>query len=90
MEIVPNESAKSVKLVASWQVTGREEQERIVGQILSDFPWMRSRPKASYVREWRAHNRMHSWGWFRDHTADCDLDAGEKLWRRICYFFLSF
>ena len=48
-----------------------------------------SRTKASYLREWKAHNTLYEWGISPERTGSVDLNDDESLLRRICYFFLS-
>ena len=45
-----------------------------------------TRSKASYVSEWKAHNRLYRLGIKRNHTADVDLNENQKkcedmMWR---------
>ena len=45
-----------------------------------------TRSKASYVSEWKAHNRLYFLHIERSHTKDCDLNENQKkcedmMWR---------
>ena len=43
----------------------------------------------SWIKEWKAHNRLYKLGLFRSHTVDCDLEENEKLHRLIAYQVLG-
>lgn len=43
----------------------------------------------SFVREWKAHNILYSWGWFKSSTEHADLNTDESPVRRIGYFFIT-
>ena len=44
----------------------------------------------SWLKEWKAHNRLYKLGLFKSHCKDCDLEENEKLHRLICYQILGF
>lgn len=44
----------------------------------------------SWLKEWRAHNRLYRLGLFRTHTRDCDLEENEKWYRLLIYEILGF
>lgn len=43
----------------------------------------------SWIKEWKAHNRLYKWGLFKEHTIDCDLEEHEKWHRLIAYQILG-
>lgn len=43
----------------------------------------------SWIKEWKAHNRLYRLGLFKSHTKDCDLEENEKLHRLIAYQILG-
>ena len=90
LKICCDSSAKCVKIIGSWKITSREEQTKILENLMETVPFFKERPLISYLREWRAHNRLHRLGLFKERTKDVDLDVGEPMWRRIGYFFLGF
>ena len=47
------------------------------------------RSVGSFVREWKAHNILYSWGWFKKSTEHADLNTDETCFRRIGYFFIT-
>ena len=47
------------------------------------------RSAKSYVREWKAHNILYSWGVKPDSTKDTDLNISEKWIRRLGYFVIA-
>lgn len=66
--------------------------EEIVGLIIHErykkfLPI--TREFESYVREWKAHNRLYKLGLFRSHTKDCDLEEPIKWYHEIIYFILG-
>ncbi len=43
----------------------------------------------SWIKEWKAHNRLYKLGLFKEHTVDCDLEENEKPHRLIAYQILG-
>lgn len=56
-------------------------------QIRTGFKSKRS--LRSWIKEWKAHNRLYKLGLFRSHTVDCDLEEHEKWWRLLAYQFIG-
>lgn len=84
--------SNSVKVVDSYKVKTKKEIKQYIIQIINDDRCPKEvleRKQISLIREWRAHNNLYKFGLFKTHTKDVDLGY-EPLWRRICYFFLSF
>lgn len=48
-----------------------------------------TRTEKSMYNEWVAHNVLHRFGYKREQTANVDIDQGETLLRRFCYWILS-
>ena len=71
----------------SYLITKDADKKQILTEIAADK--LINRSMASLLCEWKAHNAMHQLGLFKSHTTDTDLDKDEKLWRRICYWFLA-
>lgn len=63
--------------------------ERDMGNILYEFKkttgYNSKRSIKSWVREWKAHNRLYKLGLFRSHTKDCDLEEHEAWWKLLIY-----
>lgn len=47
------------------------------------------RSDKSYLREWRAHNLLYTFGIAKESTASVDLNIDESFVRKIGYFILS-
>lgn len=90
MIIIPNEESKNITIQDGYLTTDKEIQKVIIQQLLDKYEWFRVRSLKSYLREWRAHNRLYRWGLFKTRTKDVDLNVHEYWWRRLGYFFLGF
>ena len=89
MKIQIDEQNQNIKLIDSWYIVDKSTQLQILTELYEDYEWFGARSIKSYLREWRAHNRMYKWGWFKNRTKDCDLNVNEYWYRRFCYFFLG-
>lgn len=47
------------------------------------------RTMKSWIKEWKAHNRLFKLGLFKSHTKDCDLEENEKWYRLLAYQILG-
>ena len=47
------------------------------------------RTMKSLIREWKAHNICYRKGWCKDRAKDAFLDANEKWYRRVFYWFVT-
>lgn len=43
----------------------------------------------SYVREWKAHNRLYKLGLFRSHTKDVDLEEPSNIFKEFIWLILG-
>ena len=63
-----------------------------VGYIIRER-YLRSLPQTrsfdSYVREWRAHNRLYKIHYKRSHTKDVDLEEPIKWYRELAYWIIG-
>lgn len=89
MKIHVDAEHKNIKLVDSWFIEDRSMQKQILQELLDDYEWFRARSLRSYLREWRAHNRLYQLGLFKERTKDTDLNVNEYWYRRLGYFFLG-
>ena len=48
-----------------------------------------TRTSKSLIREWKAHNVLYRWGIAKERTGSVDMSQHESVFRRFCYFFLS-
>lgn len=48
----------------------------------------RTRTLKSYLKEWKGHNALYNWGWFKSRTQNVDLDEkGDSiLWTILSWF----
>lgn len=89
MEFVINKSGQNIKIIDSFKYTDRETQVVTIRMFMNRYNWFCGRSLKSYVREWRAHNRLYKLGLFKDRTKDVDLNVHEKWYRRLGYFILG-
>lgn len=89
MQFVIDEVGQNIKIIDSFKYTDRETQVATIKLFMSKYDWFNARSLKSYVREWRAHNRLYKLGLFKDRTKDVDLNVAEKWYRRLGYFFLG-
>jgi len=79
----------SIKIIDSYII----EDDILMRVTLEDFKfrtgYCSKRSISSWVKEWKAHNRLYKLGLFKAHTKDCDLDEHEKWWRLLAYQILG-
>ncbi len=79
-----------VTVFNSYEVTS----QWIMAYVLTEFKdrtgYKSKRSLNSWIREWKAHNRLYRLGLFESHTKDCDLEENEKWYRRLVYWFIGF
>jgi len=60
---------------------------------MTDFSELRkagfTRTAKSMYNEWVAHNVLYRFGYKKEQTSNVDIDQGETLLRKFCYFILS-
>lgn len=54
-------------------------------KIKNDTNFKYKRSEESWIKEWRAHNKIYKMGMFRSHTKDVDFDEDESKIRLIAY-----
>ena len=81
--------AGNVRIVESWRVNNRKAMRCILEYFREKTGYKSRRSIGSWVREWKAHNRMYRIGWFESHTRDCDLEELESWYRRVVYWFIG-
>lgn len=71
----------------------KAKSEEFMKSVLEEFKFrtgfVSKRSMNSWVREWKAHNRLYKMGLFKEHTIDCDLEENEKWYRLIAYWILG-
>jgi len=90
MEYIIDKDNKNITIKDSYKYADLETQVATIKIFLTSYEWFNARSLKSYVREWRAHNRLYKLGLFKSHTKDVDLNVNESIFRRILYFFLGF
>ena len=69
---------KSISNEVNWIVENRKIQKLPI-----------TRSNNSYIREWKAHNRLYNKNIARSHTKDVDLEEYITIKQKIKGFFLS-
>ena len=71
----------------------KAKSEEFMKSVLEEFKFrtgfVSKRSVNSWVREWKAHNRLYKLGLFKEHTINCDLEENEKLHRLIAYWIIG-
>lgn len=80
----------NVRILNPHNINTKEKIREILTVFKVKTGYTSTRTMNSWIREWRAHNRLYKWGLFLSHTNDCDLEENEKLHRRIAYLFIGF
>ena len=62
----------------------------IFKELIVEHGYRSKRSVESWIREWKAHNRLYRLGLFKEHTKDCDLEENEKWYRRLAYWVIGF
>lgn len=77
----------------SYLVKDDAEKTKILEEIMADPAYAempRTRSLKSYLKEWKAHNTLYNWGWFKDRTQNVNLDEkdGETniIWSILAWF----
>ena len=89
MQFLVDEPGQNIKIIDSFKYVDRETQIVTIKMFMEKYEWFKARSLKSYVREWRAHNRLYKLGLFKDRTKDVDLNVHEKWYRRLGYFLLG-
>ena len=74
-----------VTIVDSYKVTNEDDMWDILTRFDYETKYYSKRSIDSWIKEWKAHNRLYKLGLFRSHTKDCDLEENEKWWRLLVY-----
>lgn len=77
--------AGNVRIVDSWKVETEVFMEYILKEFIKETGYESRRSIKSWIREWKAHNRLYRLGLFRSHTKDTDLEENEYWWRLVVY-----
>lgn len=80
---------KNIKIVDSYKIVNEIAMRYILIQFLKQTNYKTKRNLKSWIKEWKAHNRLYKLGLFRSHTSDCDLEENEKCYRLLAYQLLG-
>lgn len=88
-EILIEYDAGNVRIVDSYKVKKEEDMLEVLIWFKLKTGFRSRRSMDSWIREWKAHNRMYKMGLFKNHSRDCDLEELEKWHRRLVYWFIG-
>ena len=80
---------KNVRILNARRVKSKHIMKTVLRLFLMETNYKSRRSIKSWVKEWKAHNRLYKWGLFKEHTVDCDLEEHEKVHRLIAYAILG-
>ena len=75
----------NIKIINSYKTTNILTMTYILLEFLNRTGYKSKRTVNSWLREWKAHNRLYRLGLFKSHTKDCDLEENEKWYRLLIY-----
>lgn len=82
-------NSQNVRIVNSYEVRNVKDMIIILRLFKIKTDYCSKRNLKSWIKEWKAHNRLYRLGLFRSHTKDCDLEENEKLHRLMAYQILG-
>ncbi len=80
---------RNIKIIDSHNIESESEMEYILLLFKRETGYISRRTRKSWVKEWKAHNRLYKLGLFKSHTTDCDLEENEKWYRLFAYQILG-
>ena len=78
-----------VRIVDSYKIQDLQQMTIILTLFKIKTNFESKRSLNSWIKEWKAHNRLYKLGLFLNHTKDCDLEENEKWWRLLAYQILG-
>lgn len=88
-EVLIEYDSGNVRIVDSYKIKNEKWMRDILFYFIMKTGYKSRRSINSWIREWKAHNRVYKLGMFKKRTKDCDLEEGEKLYRRIIYWIIG-
>lgn len=82
-------NSQNIHIVNSYLVNSKSKMFTILTLFKKMTNYKSKRTIKSWIKEWKAHNRLYRFGFFKSHTKDCDLEENEKLYRLIAYQILG-
>ena len=80
---------KGLIIEDSYKIQKSERMYAILSWFIIKTGYQSKRTIFSWIKEWKAHNRLYKLGIFKENTKDCDLEENEKLYRLIIYEILG-
>ena len=81
--------AGNIRILDSYKVRSAAYMQMILNMFMIKTGFRSKRTIKSWIKEWKAHNRLYRLGLFKSHTKDCDLEENEKTHRLIAYEILG-
>lgn len=81
--------AGNIRILDSYKVHSAAYMQMILNMFMIKTDFRSKRTIKSWIKEWKAHNRLYRLGLFKSHTKDCDLEENEKTHRLIAYEILG-
>jgi len=78
----------NVRIIDSYKVKEKDMKD-ILFWFLFKTGYESKRDIDSWLKEWKAHNRLYKLGLYRSHTVDCDLEEKEAWWRLFVYSIIG-
>ena len=82
-------NSANVRILKPHKIKSKTFMELILEIFKIRTGFVSKRSINSWVREWKAHNRLYKLGLFKEHTKDCDLEENEKIHRLMVYWILG-
>lgn len=87
--IVPN---RGVNIINGYETKSDIHKRQFLEFICNKYEYSNlfgKRTMKSLMREWKAHNICYRKGWYKTRAKDTFLDANEKWYRRVFYWFVT-
>lgn len=82
-------NSANVRILDPYKIKSKTFMELILEIFKIRTGFVSKRSINSWVREWKAHNRLYKLGLFKEHTKDCDLEENKKIHRLMVYWILG-
>ena len=80
---------KGITILDSYKITNKTRMYAILSFFRRQTKYESKRSINSWIREWKAHNRLYKLGLLKKHTKDCDLEENEKWYRLVLYHIIG-